>query len=162
MVPHGQIAYRYEILELVGKGSFGQVVKAYDHCAAQYVALKVIRNKKRFHQQAIVEVKVLEHIRIQVCLFAAFFWPTSLQYLSPLLGLDCSERDVFAHLFSIRSHMRRLPIWSGCCAPSTFETTFALYLNCSRRICTRSYESTAFRDSKCPQSNRLRVSCCNR
>lgn len=41
------IAYRYEIVELLGKGSFGQVIRAYDHKTQQYVAIKIIRNKKR-------------------------------------------------------------------------------------------------------------------
>jgi len=57
------LGYRYETLHLLGKGSFGQVFAAIDHKAQRRVAVKVIRNKKRFHQQALVEVKVLEHIR---------------------------------------------------------------------------------------------------
>jgi len=61
-VLHDHIAYRYEILEVIGKGSFGQVIKALDHKTHQEVALKIIRNKKRFHQQALVEVKILEHL----------------------------------------------------------------------------------------------------
>src|SRR6185436_8117598 len=59
---HDHIAYRYEILEVIGKGSFGQVIKALDHKTNTHVALKIIRNKKRFHQQAMVEVKILEHL----------------------------------------------------------------------------------------------------
>ncbi len=41
------IAYRYEAIETLGKGSFGQVLKCFDHKKKEYVALKVIRSKKR-------------------------------------------------------------------------------------------------------------------
>ncbi|CAK8690156.1 unnamed protein product [Clavelina lepadiformis] len=64
-VPHDHIAYRYEILKVIGKGSFGQVVKAYDHKMQQHVALKIVRNEKRFHRQAAEEIRILEHLRKQ-------------------------------------------------------------------------------------------------
>ncbi|KAI8380576.1 kinase-like domain-containing protein [Choanephora cucurbitarum] len=54
--------YRYEVLEVMGKGSFGQVLKCFDHRSGQTVAVKMIRNKKRFHAQAMVEVKILEDL----------------------------------------------------------------------------------------------------
>lgn len=57
------IAYRYEIIDLLGKGSFGQAIKCLDHKNNQIVALKVIRSKKRFYHQATVEVKILKYIR---------------------------------------------------------------------------------------------------
>lgn len=57
------LAYRFEIIDELGKGSFGQVMRCYDHKTRRTVAVKVIRNKKRFHQQALVELKVLEHLR---------------------------------------------------------------------------------------------------
>ncbi|CAG9333679.1 POM1_5 [Blepharisma stoltei] len=57
------IAYRYEIKDILGKGSFGQVCKCFDHKLQDYIAIKIIRNKRRFHRQAIVEVRVLEHIK---------------------------------------------------------------------------------------------------
>ncbi|KAK9309700.1 hypothetical protein QLX08_000701 [Tetragonisca angustula] len=60
---HDHISYRYEILEVIGKGSFGQVIRALDHKTGQYIAIKIIRNKKRFHHQALVEVEILEHLR---------------------------------------------------------------------------------------------------
>mmetsp|Transcript_11201 Transcript_11201/g.26422 ORF Transcript_11201/g.26422 Transcript_11201/m.26422 type:complete len:575 (-) Transcript_11201:147-1871(-) len=62
-VMHDHVSFRYEILGVLGKGSFGVVTKCYDWKTNQLVALKVIRNKKRFHHQALVEVKLLEHLR---------------------------------------------------------------------------------------------------
>lgn len=64
-VPHDHVAYRYEVLKVIGKGSFGQVVKAYDHKTHQNVALKMVRNEKRFHRQAAEEIRILEHLRKQ-------------------------------------------------------------------------------------------------
>jgi dual specificity tyrosine-phosphorylation-regulated kinase 2/3/4 len=57
------LAYRYEVVDLLGKGSFGQVVRCVDHKTGGLVAIKIIRNKKRFHQQALVEVNILQKIR---------------------------------------------------------------------------------------------------
>ncbi|KAM9034251.1 dual specificity tyrosine-phosphorylation-regulated kinase 1B isoform 1-T1 [Sarcophilus harrisii] len=51
---------RYEIDSLIGKGSFGQVVKAYDHQAQELVAIKIIKNKKAFLNQAQIELRLLE------------------------------------------------------------------------------------------------------
>jgi hypothetical protein len=63
VVPHDHISFRYEILSILGKGSFGVVLKCFDWKTSQHVAIKLIRNKKRFHHQALVEVKILEHLR---------------------------------------------------------------------------------------------------
>eukprot|EP00118_Oscarella_pearsei_P003037 m.12674 g.12674 ORF g.12674 m.12674 type:complete len:543 (+) comp24227_c0_seq2:264-1892(+) len=53
---------RYEIVSLIGKGSFGQVVKAFDDHEKDFVAIKIIKNKKPFLNQAKIEVKLLELI----------------------------------------------------------------------------------------------------
>ncbi|CAD6198885.1 unnamed protein product [Caenorhabditis auriculariae] len=65
LVAHDHVAYRYEVLKVIGKGSFGQVIKAFDHKYQQYVALKLVRNEKRFHRQADEEIRILDHLRRQ-------------------------------------------------------------------------------------------------
>ena len=47
---HDQIAYRYEIVKRIGKGSFGQVFKCFDHQKKEFCALKILRNKKRLYK----------------------------------------------------------------------------------------------------------------
>jgi len=34
---------RYQILDLLGKGTFGQVVRCLDHDTGDYVAIKIVR-----------------------------------------------------------------------------------------------------------------------
>lgn len=53
-------ADRYVILSHLGKGSFGQVVKAYDRVKNEYCAIKIIKNKTPFYNQALTEIKLLE------------------------------------------------------------------------------------------------------
>jgi hypothetical protein len=60
---HDHLAYRYEILQILGKGTFGQVVKCFDHKRREEVAVKVIKNKKRFYTQALIELKILQKLR---------------------------------------------------------------------------------------------------
>lgn len=57
------IGYRFEVLEPIGKGSFGQALRCFDHQRKEFIALKIIRNKKKFQYQAGVEVKILKHLR---------------------------------------------------------------------------------------------------
>ena len=64
-VPHDHLAYRYEMLKVIGKGSFGQVVKGYDHKTQTFVAIKIVRNEKRFHRQAQEEIRILEQLTKQ-------------------------------------------------------------------------------------------------
>mmetsp|Transcript_20053 Transcript_20053/g.52077 ORF Transcript_20053/g.52077 Transcript_20053/m.52077 type:complete len:551 (-) Transcript_20053:266-1918(-) len=63
VVKHDHIGYRFEVLGALGNGSFGDVVRAYDHKKRRHVALKIIRNEKRFHDQGAIEVKLLEHLK---------------------------------------------------------------------------------------------------
>lgn len=59
---HDHLAYRYEIISILGKGSFGQVLKCFDYKHQCLRAIKIIRNKSRFHHQAKMELKILHHL----------------------------------------------------------------------------------------------------
>ena len=48
VVVKDHLAYRFEVLDKLGSGSFGQALKCFDHMKQAMVAIKVIRNKKRF------------------------------------------------------------------------------------------------------------------
>lgn len=63
IVTGDHLVYRYEVIDVLGKGSFGQVVRCIDHKTGGLVAIKIIRNKKRFHQQALVEVNILQKLK---------------------------------------------------------------------------------------------------
>lgn len=60
---HDHIAYRYEVQKRIGKGSFGQVFKCFDHKKQEIVALKILRNKKRLYKQGLIEAGILEKLK---------------------------------------------------------------------------------------------------
>jgi dual specificity tyrosine-phosphorylation-regulated kinase 2/3/4 len=56
------LAYRYEVIKKLGKGSFGVVLKCYDHKKKEYCALKILKNKERLYKQGLVEAKLVKHL----------------------------------------------------------------------------------------------------
>ena len=60
---HDHIAYRFEVQKRIGKGSFGQVFKCYDHKKKEIIALKILRNKKRLYKQGLIESGILQKLR---------------------------------------------------------------------------------------------------
>lgn len=60
---HDHIAYRYEVLSIIGKGSFGQVFKAYDHKNKEEVALKIVKSKTKYTSQAVIEARILNQLK---------------------------------------------------------------------------------------------------
>jgi hypothetical protein len=127
------IGYRYEIVALLGNGSFGQAVKCLDHKTHEYVALKIIRSKKRFYHQATIEVKVLKYIR----------------------DTDAEGRANVVNMFDyfvFRKHIVRFHS----------QLLSASSLNSSVSTSTISSETTTSAASPSPSSGDLRCSYCSR
>lgn len=59
VVKGDHIAYRYEILEVLGQGSFGKVIKCIDHKNGCLVAVKIILNRSKFRAQGFIEAGIL-------------------------------------------------------------------------------------------------------
>lgn len=60
IITAGELFYgRYKIKERIGKGSFGQVVRAEDVESKREVAIKIIKSKKPFLLQAKTEIELL-------------------------------------------------------------------------------------------------------
>lgn len=65
VVPHDHINYRYEIINVLGNGSFGNVVKCKDHKynnSNKYAAVKIIKSELNWSLQAVYEIKMLKHL----------------------------------------------------------------------------------------------------
>lgn len=65
--PNDQIEFRYEILQVLGTGSFGNVVLCADHKylnlqQTRKVAIKIIKNELDWSLQAVSEIKMLKHL----------------------------------------------------------------------------------------------------
>lgn len=56
--------YRYIIKDLLGQGTFGQVAKCWSEERNCFVAVKIIKNQPAYHQQAIVEVSILDMVSL--------------------------------------------------------------------------------------------------
>jgi dual specificity tyrosine-phosphorylation-regulated kinase 2/3/4 len=62
VVMHEHLAYRYEVVKKLGKGSFGIVLRVFDHKTKEFVALKILKNKKRLYKQGLVEARLIENL----------------------------------------------------------------------------------------------------
>lgn len=64
------IRNRYLILDVLGQGTFGQVVKCQNLKTQEVVAVKVVKNRTAYFNQSMMEVSVLDLVGI---LFRAVF-----------------------------------------------------------------------------------------
>lgn len=59
LVTDDHLAYRYQILEVLGKGSFGKVIRARDHKTNTEVAVKVVKNRPAERHASDKELQLL-------------------------------------------------------------------------------------------------------
>ncbi|ODV80203.1 kinase-like protein [Suhomyces tanzawaensis NRRL Y-17324] len=62
IVPNDHINFRYEILSILGNGSFGKVVETKDHKSNKVVAIKIIKNDLNWSLQSLNEIKLLKFL----------------------------------------------------------------------------------------------------
>lgn len=56
------LGYRYQVVQSLGSGSFGQALQCLDHRVNEMVAVKIIKNQKKFQYQAGMELKILKYL----------------------------------------------------------------------------------------------------
>ncbi|ORY77764.1 kinase-like domain-containing protein [Protomyces lactucae-debilis] len=59
IVPNAPLTKRYKIIRLLGQGTFGKVVQAYDHVNRIFVAIKIIRAVQKYRDASMIELRVL-------------------------------------------------------------------------------------------------------
>ena len=57
---------RYLILDVLGQGTFGQVVKCQNLKTQEVVAVKVVKNRTAYFNQSMMEVSVLDLVGYQI------------------------------------------------------------------------------------------------
>lgn len=57
----------YLILDVLGAGTFGQVVKCQNTKTKEIVAVKVVKNKQAYFNQSMMELAILEMVTIYAC-----------------------------------------------------------------------------------------------
>lgn len=63
VIPGEHICYRYEIIESLGKGAFGEVLKCYDHKEKEFMAIKILNNSTDNFEQGMNEVNILRYLK---------------------------------------------------------------------------------------------------
>lgn len=54
------------MVDALGKGTFGQVVKCKSLSGIRVVAVKVVKNKPAYYNQALMEIKLMQEVCVSV------------------------------------------------------------------------------------------------
>lgn len=63
IIPKTCLNQRYIIIGIIGQGTFGKVVEAYDKDTKNFVAVKIIKAIPKYTDAAKLEIQILKHIR---------------------------------------------------------------------------------------------------
>ncbi|KAK4123301.1 kinase-like protein [Parathielavia appendiculata] len=63
VVPDNDLTDRYQMIKLLGQGTFGKVVQARDKVSDKLVAIKIIRSVQKYREASKIELRVLETLR---------------------------------------------------------------------------------------------------
>jgi dual specificity tyrosine-phosphorylation-regulated kinase 2/3/4 len=93
------LAYRYEVLGTIGRGSFGIVLRCFDHKHKEVVAVKILKNKHKFHDQGNIEIQLLKEIHSKkqestipiIQLLTSFIFRYHICIVFPLLHISLFE-----------------------------------------------------------------------
>ncbi|CCH46600.1 hypothetical protein BN7_6194 [Wickerhamomyces ciferrii] len=95
------LQYRYQILGSLGKGSFGNVVKCFDHKSGKILSIKIMKNDLELSLQCINEIKVLKKLipnKQSLNYFGHFNFRSHICIITELLSVnlyDCLESTNF-------------------------------------------------------------------
>lgn len=95
------ILFRFEVMAVLGKGSFAQVVQAFDHKNQVNVAIKINRNTEIDHKFAAAEARLLQQLMREdpndeyniVRMKEYIFWRHHQSFVFELL-----HKDLFQHI----------------------------------------------------------------
>ena len=59
------LAYLDEMIETIGQGTFGKVVKCLDLTLGRYVAIKIVRAISKYSESAEIEIDILSKIQMR-------------------------------------------------------------------------------------------------
>ncbi|KAK4169500.1 dual specificity protein kinase lkh1 [Cladorrhinum sp. PSN259] len=64
VVPDNDLTERYQMIKLLGQGTFGKVVQAKDKRRNKLVAIKIIRSVQKYREASKIELRVLETLKM--------------------------------------------------------------------------------------------------
>lgn len=117
---------RYQILDLLGQGTFGQVVKCQNLKTKEIVAIKVIKNKPAYYNQSLVEVAILEMVD--------FNWLILKRPISDKTLDMCSLITNMIRKTSITLLAWKIHSYSGTICASFLRCSVSIYTSLSNRI----------------------------